>query len=197
MIRINIFTEKLDKQLLEAVAKQIKYQGEIDGVPIYYQYNKDKLPNVDWYEIDRKLDVESYPTKARSQHRFLNVFIPNALPEYDPELQEEISVYVQQQLKKEQGTWQTFNKKQRDNYRKNLEDQVKTKFSLSADDMCSYKKLVDKNRHKINHIMNIPSKPDAKSSQNKKQIQKANSQDVSSKIQTGYEGSDWPFHCGE
>ncbi|CAL6010664.1 Hypothetical_protein [Hexamita inflata] len=196
MTRIKIFTEELDKKLLEAVAKQINFQGKMDEIPIYYQNNKAKLPRVDWYKIDSKLGVESYQTKARSQNRFFSVLIPNALPEYDPKLQEEISVYIQQKLKKEEGTWLTYDIEQRINYRKKLEDHVKTEFKLSANDQCSYKKLVDKNRHKIDHIMKIPSKTNAKSSLNKEQIQKANSQDeVSSQlIETGYEGSDWPFH---
>ncbi|CAL6025936.1 Hypothetical_protein [Hexamita inflata] len=147
-------TEADDTKLLTLVAKLVKFQGKTDEVLKHYQENKKSLPKIDWKQIDRKLGVEPYESKARSQNRFFSVLLPNSLPKYDPTKQKDISDFIIEQLEKEKEIWQNQNEEERDNYRKNLEKQVKTRFVLKANDLFSYKKQIDKNRHEIIDFMN-------------------------------------------
>ncbi|CAL6025950.1 Hypothetical_protein [Hexamita inflata] len=146
-------TKADDTKLLTLVAKQMKFQGKTDEVLKHYQENKGNLQQIDWKKIDSKLGVEPYESKARSQNRFFSVLLPNSLPEYDLTKQKDISDFITERLKEEKETWQNYNEEERVNYRKNLEKKVKTRFVLKANDLHSYKKQIDKNRHQMIYIM--------------------------------------------
>ncbi|CAL6013962.1 Hypothetical_protein [Hexamita inflata] len=143
------FTKKLDDKLLNLVARQVKYQGYVNGVPKYYQANKSSLPQINWQKIDQQLGVCPYQSKARTHHRFFSVLLPNSLTEYDLQFQKDISDYISKQLEEHQLHINSLEQTERDTFRKELEARVKEKFKLSANDLFSFKKLVDRNRHQI------------------------------------------------
>ncbi|CAL6047209.1 Hypothetical_protein [Hexamita inflata] len=147
------FTQELDDKLLNLVAMQLKYQGQVNGVPKYYQANKSSVPQINWQKIDHQLGVDPYQSKARSQHRFFSVLLPNSLPEYDLQFQKDISDYISKQLEEHQLHINSLEQTGRDTFRKELEARVKETFKLSANDLFSYKKLVDRNRHQIINFM--------------------------------------------
>ncbi|CAL6013924.1 Hypothetical_protein [Hexamita inflata] len=152
-------TQTSDRIILEQVGRQIGFQGDATEVPYYYHCNKQGLPKIDWSQIDSELDFESYVGKARSQNRFFGVLVPNALPEYGADFQNNVHKYIQQQLDAEKKHILSLKESQRIEFRKELEAHVKFTFELSADDLFSYKKLVDKNRHQIINFMNaLPTK---------------------------------------
>ncbi|CAL6079038.1 Hypothetical_protein [Hexamita inflata] len=152
-INIKQLTEADDIKLLTLVAIQMKFQGKADEVLKHFQENKGNLQQIDWKKIDSKLGVEPYQSKARSHNRFFSVLIPNALPEYDLTKRNAISDYIIKRLEEDKETWQNYNEKERVQYRKDLEKKVKKEYNLSADDLFSFKKQVDKNRHQMINIM--------------------------------------------
>ncbi|CAL6051959.1 Hypothetical_protein [Hexamita inflata] len=140
-----------DNRILILVAKQLKYIGDLQNLPLFYHQNKTIINKINWAEIDAKLGLKSYSSKSKSQNRFFSVLVPNSLPQYPFKVQVEIQNFIISKLEGNKQLISSMNQVESVNYRKELEKLVKQQFNLNVTDEFSYKKQIDKNRHQIIH----------------------------------------------
>ncbi|CAL6013856.1 Hypothetical_protein [Hexamita inflata] len=130
----------------EAASKQFSISAETESSSA-----RNKIIN--WYAIDQNINMRSYESKAYSYKRFADSIVPNNLPLYPFDVQDKIEEYINGKVKSLQNTIKNMSEAVANNFRKELEQDVKQLFGLKGSDFYSYKKQVDKNRYTINQAM--------------------------------------------
>ncbi|CAL6095526.1 Hypothetical_protein [Hexamita inflata] len=148
--------QQVDMEILNYVCDMLQLRGSRLEAVQYFCRNRELIARnkiINWYAIDQNINMRSYESKAYSYKRFVDSIVPNNLPLYPFDVQDKIEEYINGKVKSLQNTIKNMSEAVANNFRKELEQDVKQLFGLKGSDFYSYKKQVDKNRYTINQAM--------------------------------------------
>ncbi|CAL6025880.1 Hypothetical_protein [Hexamita inflata] len=148
--------QQVDMEILDLVCDMLQLRGSRLQAVLYFCRNRELIARnktINWYAIDQNVGMKSYESKAYSYKRFVDSIVPNNLPLYPFDVQDNIEEFILNMVKSQENTIRNMSEAAANSFRKELEEIVKRRFNLNGSDLFSYKKQVDKNRYTINQAM--------------------------------------------